>query len=296
LDGNTPVDSIKNISKFGGSTGNNGNLRLVDVEINDLHSTLEKEIKMGKGMSSLALRRVLDTIAPAVEFSDLTQDEKRILYGKIDEKLVANGLEGMATQLTKYELKKGSLSRDMLQTITGIQSDLHFNHDGSVSKKSFLVTSGDVILKENGEIDHKSPAVLSGKVKFTKDGSVDKGCSATQISFKDKILVEGYHKQDGTYVSPYYRHAPKEEKSQVTCTTPSKGTETKIEVPTKKDGTPDMRYSVSKTPSPIQPVLTTPTKKDGTPDMRYTVNQNPPTPTIQSDCFLHPQRRTVHQI
>lgn len=44
--------------------------------------------------------------------------------------------------------------------------------------------------------------------------------------------------------------------------------------PTKKDGTPDMRYKVNKDAAKTPPVHT---KKDGTPDMRYKENKKPAT-------------------
>ena len=42
-------------------------------------------------------------------------------------------------------------------------------------------------------------------------------------------------------------------------------------VPTKKDGTPDMRYKENKEAAKAAPAG--PTKKDGTPDMRYKENK-----------------------
>jgi len=43
-------------------------------------------------------------------------------------------------------------------------------------------------------------------------------------------------------------------------------------IPTKKDGTPDMRYKENKEAAKAVPAG--PTKKDGTPDMRYKENKN----------------------
>lgn len=48
----------------------------------------------------------------------------------------------------------------------------------------------------------------------------------------------------------------------------------KTATPTKKDGTPDMRYKENK--EAVKPAG--PTKKDGTPDMRYKENKAPATP------------------
>jgi hypothetical protein len=42
--------------------------------------------------------------------------------------------------------------------------------------------------------------------------------------------------------------------------------------PTKKDGTPDMRYKANKDAGKAAPAG--PTKKDGTPDMRYKANKD----------------------
>jgi hypothetical protein len=42
--------------------------------------------------------------------------------------------------------------------------------------------------------------------------------------------------------------------------------------PTKKDGTPDMRYKTNKDAAKAKPAG--PLKKDGTPDMRYKANKN----------------------
>lgn len=46
--------------------------------------------------------------------------------------------------------------------------------------------------------------------------------------------------------------------------------------PTKKDGTPDMRYKANKEAAKKPPVHT---KKDGTPDMRYKENKKTPATT-----------------
>ena len=62
-------------------------------------------------------------------------------------------------------------------------------------------------------------------------------------------------------------------------TTPAKTAQTKPATtksttapgPTKKDGTPDMRYKANKDAAKNQPAG--PTKKDGTPDMRYKANK-----------------------
>lgn len=43
--------------------------------------------------------------------------------------------------------------------------------------------------------------------------------------------------------------------------------------PTKKDGTPDMRYKANKEAAKAKPG---PVKKDGTPDMRYKANKKDP--------------------
>ncbi|HQS54409.1 MAG: hypothetical protein B7Y15_01900 [Bacteroidetes bacterium 24-39-8] len=48
----------------------------------------------------------------------------------------------------------------------------------------------------------------------------------------------------------------------------------KSATPTKKDGTPDMRYKENKEGAKAAG----PTKKDGTPDMRYKENKAPATP------------------
>ena len=53
-------------------------------------------------------------------------------------------------------------------------------------------------------------------------------------------------------------------KPAATKTTPAAG-------PTKKDGTPDMRYKANKDAAKNKPAG--PTKKDGTPDMRYKANK-----------------------
>ena len=45
--------------------------------------------------------------------------------------------------------------------------------------------------------------------------------------------------------------------------------------PTKKDGTPDMRYKANRAPGTGTGTGSGPTKKDGTPDMRYTANRAP---------------------
>lgn len=55
-----------------------------------------------------------------------------------------------------------------------------------------------------------------------------------------------------------------------TTTTPAK-TATTAAGPTKKDGTPDMRYKANKDAAAAKPAG--PLKKDGTPDMRYKANK-----------------------
>ena len=60
---------------------------------------------------------------------------------------------------------------------------------------------------------------------------------------------------------------PKKTKSATTATTPKTAT---APGPTKKDGTPDMRYKANKDAAKTPPVHT---KKDGTPDMRYKENK-----------------------
>ena len=44
--------------------------------------------------------------------------------------------------------------------------------------------------------------------------------------------------------------------------------------PTKKDGTPDMRYKANKDAKAAEAKPAGPTKKDGTPDMRYKENKD----------------------
>jgi hypothetical protein len=64
--------------------------------------------------------------------------------------------------------------------------------------------------------------------------------------------------------------------AQTTTTTSAKQTKPKVAKttaagPTKKDGTPDMRYKANKTTAkPVGPL-----KKDGTPDKRYKANKTP---------------------
>lgn len=52
-------------------------------------------------------------------------------------------------------------------------------------------------------------------------------------------------------------------------------TETKA-APTKKDGTPDMRFKENKEAAKATAAPAGPTKKDGTPDMRYKANKTAP--------------------
>ncbi len=52
---------------------------------------------------------------------------------------------------------------------------------------------------------------------------------------------------------------------------PAKTTDKPAAGPTKKDGTPDMRYKENKEAAKPAPG---PTKKDGTPDMRYKANKD----------------------
>lgn len=66
----------------------------------------------------------------------------------------------------------------------------------------------------------------------------------------------------------------KPEKAKTATTKPvAKKTEKPAVAPTKKDGTPDMRYKANKEAAKAKPG---PTKKDGTPDMRYKANKTDP--------------------
>ncbi len=70
-----------------------------------------------------------------------------------------------------------------------------------------------------------------------------------------------------------YSHAqttPKAKKPAATATSAKPATTT---TPTKKDGTPDMRYKSNKDAAKTAPAATVHTKKDGTPDKRYKENK-----------------------
>ncbi len=69
-----------------------------------------------------------------------------------------------------------------------------------------------------------------------------------------------------------FSQTQKAEKAKTSAVKPAAKTKPAA-APTKKDGTPDMRYKANK--EKAKPV-TGPTKKDGTPDMRYKANKEKP--------------------
>jgi hypothetical protein len=71
-----------------------------------------------------------------------------------------------------------------------------------------------------------------------------------------------------------FRTNQKSGKAKTATTKPvAKKAEKPAAAPTKKDGTPDMRYKANKESAKAK---TGPTKKDGTPDMRYKANKKDP--------------------
>ncbi|MDE3251527.1 MAG: hypothetical protein KGO92_01900 [Bacteroidota bacterium] len=74
-----------------------------------------------------------------------------------------------------------------------------------------------------------------------------------------------------------FAQTKKAEKAKTAATKPAAKPSTAA-APTKKDGTPDMRYKANKEKAKT---VAGPTKKDGTPDMRYKANKEKAKPAAK---------------